>query len=363
MSQRDSSRSADTPGLQITPLLPYLAAAVEEVDPNRPLEASLLAGGRSNLSYVLAQGDRMWVLRRPPLGHVMPTAHDMGREYRVLTGLFSAGFPVPRPVLLCTDDSVIGAPFLLMDYVNGRVIADADDAKSFGPNDASEISRQLVQTLARLHRVDVAAAGLDGLGRPTGYLARQVQRWAQQWDRTKTRELATVPALVSALEQRVSVLPTTMPWSVVHGDYRLDNVILDPAGIDIRAVVDWEMSTLGDPVADLAVMLVYWSRPGDVLRHRVPVAARVTDGPGFWERPDIVRTYAETSGLDLGHLDTCIALACLKLAVIMESIHFRTLAGHQVGAGRDEPDMGPATEALADLGRAVLSAGVDGLSR
>jgi aminoglycoside phosphotransferase (APT) family kinase protein len=362
MSQPDSSPSTDKPGLRIKPLLQYLAAAVD-VDPDRPLEAALLAGGRSNLSYVLAQGDQMWVLRRPPLGHVMPTAHDMRREYRVLTGLFTAEFPVPRPLLLCTDDSVIGAPFLLMDHVDGRVIADAHDAKSLSPNDASEISHQLVQTLARLHTVDVAAAGLDGLGRPNGYLARQVRRWAQQWDRTKTRELASVPALVSALEQRVSVLPTTMPWSVVHGDYRLDNVILDPTGTGIRAVVDWEMSTLGDPVADLAVMLVYWSRPGDVLRHRIPVATGVTDGPGFWDRPDLVRMYGETSGHDLAHLDTCIALACLKLAVIMESIHYRTLAGHQVGAARDELAMGSATEALAALGHSVLLVGVDGLSR
>jgi aminoglycoside phosphotransferase (APT) family kinase protein len=360
MDHANTETVADPPGLRLRPLLHHIADQVD-IDPNGRVSVTLLAQGRSNLSYLLHQEDRSWVLRRPPLGHVMPTAHDMGREYKALEGLSQVGFQVPRPFLLCLDDSVIGAPFLVMEYVDGRVIGDAEDAASLGATEASDLSRHLVETLAGLHAVDAAAAGLEGFGRPDGYLVRQVRRWAQQWERTKTRDLDTVPHLVAALDRKVAGLPTNLPWSVVHGDFRLDNVILDHHDNGVRAVVDWEMSTLGDPVADLAVMLVYWSRPGETLRHRVPVAPGVTDGPGFWERPSLIEHYAALSGRDVSHLDICIGLACLKLAVIMESIHYRTLHGHQRGsATATGVNMEAATDALAQLGEAVVSG--DGLS-
>jgi aminoglycoside phosphotransferase (APT) family kinase protein len=356
---------AEAPGLLVETLHRYLATEVPGVRPDVPLEAVLLAGGRSNVSYLISQGDRSWVLRRPPLGHVMPTAHDMGREHRVLSGLTRVGFRVPRPLTLCEDSTVIGAPFMVMDYVEGRVLATADDASGVTPIEAGEISTAFVETLVQLHAVDVAAAQLSQLGRPEGYLGRQVRRWLQQWERSRTRELDGVARLGSWLQAQVDVLPAGLPWSVVHGDYRLDNVIVAHDAPDVVAVLDWEMSTLGDPVADLAVALVYWSRPGETLRHRVPVATGVTDVPGFAERSELVSAYAAASGRDLSHLDVCLALACLKLAVIMESIHYRSLRGQQLGtASQGGIDMGAATEALVDLGLAVASGeGLNALSR
>ena len=364
MGAPDPSALPDPPGLRLQPLLRHVAASID-VDPGSEVSVTLLARGRSNLSYLLAQGDRSWVLRRPPLGHVMPTAHDMAREYTVLKALFDVGFPVPRPYALCLDDAIIGSPFLLMEYVKGRVIGDPEDAASLRPEEASDLSSRLVETLARLHGVDAEAVGLGGFGRPDGYLTRQVRRWSSQWERTKTRDLDTVPQLISILERRVSELPPNLPSSVVHGDYRLDNVIVGEDDIAVRAVLDWEMSTLGDPIADLAVMLVYWSRPGETLRHRVPVAVGVTDAPGFWDRAELVDKYVELSGRDVSHLETCIAVACLKLAVIMESIHYRTLHGQQMGVAAEAGiDMGEATEALAALGHAVVSeAGLRGLAQ
>jgi len=346
------------------PLRAYLAAALPDAEVDLPLSARLLAGGRSNVSYVLTQGDRSWVLRRPPLGHVMATAHDMRREHKVLSGLARVGFAAPTPLALCHDEKVIGAPFMVMEFVSGRVIATADDAASLTAVDASTLCGEMVDKLAELHEVNVAAAGLGQLGRPEGYLTRQVRRWGRQWEVTKTRELAGVGKLSAWIERRVDVLPASMPFSVVHGDYRLDNLIISPATVGISAVLDWEMSTLGDPVADLAVALVYWSRPGEQLRHRVPVANGVTDGPGFWDRSALVSSYAQQSGRDLSHLDICLALACFKLAVIMESIHYRSVHGHQLGAAAlDIGGMADAADALVELGHAVTTGGLDALSR
>jgi aminoglycoside phosphotransferase (APT) family kinase protein len=348
------------PGLDLERLRGHLASA-GVLDSDRPLSAALLTGGHSNLSYVLQQGDEKWVLRRPPLGHVMPSAHDMSREHRVLSGLASVGFPVPRPVLLCTDESVTGVTFLLMDYVEGRVVGDAAAAASLDPADAGAICGSLVDTLVALHAVDAKAAGLEKLGRPDGYLGRQVVRWSQQWQHSRTRDLPALDALASALARRIQALPDSLPWSIVHGDYRLDNAILAEHGPQVRALVDWEMSTLGDPVADLAVMLVYWSRQGENLRRQVPVAIGVTDGPGFWERDQIIDGYARSSGRDLANLDTCVGLACFKLAVIVESIHFRTLSGRQLGTAT-QVDMSRAAPALAELGVRVLAEGTSALS-
>jgi aminoglycoside phosphotransferase (APT) family kinase protein len=207
--------------------------------------------------------------------------------------------------------------------------------------------------------------GLGGLGRPEGFLARQVARWGKQWELSKTRDHPAIDELLSWLDSRVEGLPADLPWSIVHGDYRLDNAIVDPVEPRIRAVLDWEMATLGDPLMDLATMLIYWSRPGDELRHQIRFAAFVTDRDGFWERGQLVERYAERSGLDVGHLDVCVVLSGLKLAVIMESIRKRTLAGQQLGADSSLADgMAMATDALAEMGLAVAAGGgVDALSR
>jgi aminoglycoside phosphotransferase (APT) family kinase protein len=368
MSAESTDRSVvprTTEALELGSLSAWLADHVDGFDASAPPEASLLAGGRSNLTYALTDASgRRYALRRPPLGHVMPKAHDMAREFRVLSGLGRVGFPVPPAHVLCEDLSVIGVPFLVMGFVDGRVLAGAEDTARLTPDQADTVSQTLVRGLADLHRVDVEAAGLSEFGRPAAYVQRQIALWGRQWENTKTRDLAEIDRLAHWLQAEVAHVPDGMPWSLVHGDYRLDNVILDPHLSRLRAVLDWEMSTLGDPVADLAITLVYWTQAGDGLRTSVPVAQDATSAPGFWTRDRILDEYVHLTGLDVSHLRLCVALACYKLAVIMESIHFRTLAGQQRGAAADrQEDMGAATEALALLGLSVVELGaLDGLS-
>ena len=255
------------------------------------------------------------------------------------------------------DVDVIGAQFMLMDFVDGRVIDSADRAAQLAADEASAICGALVDALADLHAIDPAAAGLESLGRPDGYLARQVGRWTKQWELTRTRDLADIDVLAAALASQVDDVPA-MPGSIVHGDFRIDNTILAADAPVVRAVLDWEMSTLGDPISDLAVMLVYWTDAGDTLRSAVPVAQHITDQPGFWTRAELVARYADHSGRSLDHLDFCAALACFKLAVIMESILARSLQGQQLGTGASEVDaMRKSTEALTGLGLRVLGEG------
>jgi aminoglycoside phosphotransferase (APT) family kinase protein len=350
--------SPDPEGLSLTSLLAWLRAKVPAFDASGQCTAELLAGGRSNLTYTVtdASGSR-WAIRRPPLGHLLPSAHDLGREHTVLRALDQAGFPVPRPWALCEDPSVLGARFLVMDFVDGLVIADSAGAARLAPSQAVSASQLLVDGLARLHALDTGAIGLGDFGRPEGYLARQVRRWGQQWQLTKTRELAGIDLMSAWLADRVTSLPVGLPWALVHGDYRMDNVIIDRDFSSLRAVLDWEMSTLGDPVADLAVALVYWTQADDLLRREVPVARDVTSGPGFWGREKIVEHYANLTGLDLGHLGFCLVLACYKLAVIMESLNFRGISGQQLGAAKERgEDMDGAVLALARLGVNLIEA-------
>ena len=354
-----SAPQVDPAGLKLVPLLEWMKLNVENVNDAEPLVATLLAGGRSNVSYKLqdASGNQ-WVLRRPPLGHIMPSAHDMGREFRVLSGLNSVGFPTPGARAYCEDETIIGAKFMLMDFVDGRVIDTAQAAAKLSATEANEISRSLVETLAQLHKVDPVAAGLDQLGKPAGYLQRQVKRWGEQWLLSKTRELPEIEKLHSWLESEVTKIPIELPSSIVHGDFRIDNVILASTSPDIIAVLDWEMSTLGDPISDLAISLVYWTQTSDTLRKQIPVAEDVTNGEGFWTRQQFLDHYVEVTGFDTSHLDFCVALACFKLAVIMESIHNRNLSGQQLGAASGESStMGEATVALTKLGLAVTKLG------
>ena len=350
---------SDPPGLRLASLSTWMQDNIADFDESAGLQATLLAGGRSNISYKLTDASgSSWVLRRPPLGHIMPSAHDMGREFRVLSGLNSVSYPTPVTRGYCEDESVIGAKFMMMDFVDGRVIESAQTASILSATQAGEISQELVDTLARLHAVDPAAAGLEQLGKPAGYLQRQVKRWGEQWQITKTRELPEIETLHTWLETAIAKIPESLPTSIVHGDYRIDNVILASDKSEIVAVLDWEMSTLGDPISDLAISLVYWSQATDTLRKKIPVAEDVTSGPGFWSRQQVLDRYVSQTGLDISHLDECVALACFKLAVIMESIHHRNLSGQQLGAAAGaQSTMGEATVALTELGLAVTRQG------
>ncbi|MEV0274277.1 phosphotransferase family protein [Hamadaea sp. NPDC050747] len=350
-------KDADLPGLPIEPVTAYLRDRLPDADPTAPWQADLLTGGRSNLTYRISQGGKSWVLRRPPLGHVMPKAHDMAREYRVLCGLDRTPVPSARPYLLCEDQSVLGAPFLVMEHVDGVVLSVADDCDGLSAGRAATITDALVRTLATLHDADLTGTGLETFGRPAGYLSRQAALWTVQWERTKVRDVPGFDHLARWLATH-TVAYADRPSALVHGDYRLDNLILAPDTAElvpdtaeVRAVLDWEMATRGDPVCDVALLLVYWTEPGDTLRRQVPVALGVTDRPGFGRRADVLQAYAALRPVEDDHLAVCLALTCLKLAVVMESIYFRHLQGKQLGS--DAADMAGAAGALVELGLRV----------
>ncbi|MGI5274037.1 phosphotransferase family protein [Nonomuraea sp. CA-218870] len=300
-------------------------------DAGEPLSVSLISGGRSNLTYLIETRERRVVLRRPPLGHVLPTAHDMGREWRVISALTPTPVPVPGPVAFCADEEVIGAPFYLMDHVAGAAVRTREELGDLAPEPTRRLSRSLAEVLAAIHAVDYREAGLDGFGRPDGYLARQVERWCKQWERSKTADLPDFDRLADRLRER---LPARSAGTLVHGDYRLDNTLvrLGPEP-EIRAVVDWEMSTLGDPLADLGLTLTYWQDAGDEERAGIPVSGDVTAAPGFLTAAEFAAHYAEVSGRDTAELGFYVALGNFKLAVIIEGIHARFRQGKTVGEG------------------------------
>src|SRR3954469_8034603 len=276
-----SEAQAAPEGVDLERLRPYFAAHVAGAH-DEPLSATLIAGGRSNLTYSVTDGTSTWVLRRPPLGHVLPTAHDMAREYRVMTALAPTDVPVPRTLALCEDDAVNDAPFYVMELVEGVIYRDGAALAALSPDDARRASEVLVDVLAAIHGVDYAAVGLGEFGRPDGFLERQVRRWGEQWERSKTRELPEVDELAQRLR---AALPESGPPTIVHGDYRLDNTMMatdDPG--KIVAVLDWEMSTLGDPLADLGLFLLYW---GQADAQFVATGAAINPEVGFLTRDQI----------------------------------------------------------------------------
>ncbi len=321
------------------------------------LDIQLLSGGRSNLTYIVRGGGDTWVLRRPPLGHVLPTAHDMAREYKVLSGLATTDVPAPRTVALCEDPEVNGFPFYVMDYCEGVIIADSIPPGFADTEDARHrMSLALVDTLVKLHAVDYVAVGLADFGHPEGYLERQVRRWSQQWERSKTRE---VPAIDEVIRRLNHALPPSPPPTIVHGDYRLGNMILDPHDPGrVVAILDWEMATLGDPLSDLGYTLIYW---GDVTDTPERLAIRPTTAltarPGFLTRADIVAEYAKRTGRNVEHIDYYQVLANYKLACITEGIHARFLAGETVGEGFGGMD--EAAERLVNLALSIADASHD----
>jgi aminoglycoside phosphotransferase (APT) family kinase protein len=331
---------SDPPGLNLGALRRWL----EESAPGLlggPLSADLVAGGKSNLTYRVTDGTRSVVVRRPPLGHVLATAHDMSREYRVISALQATPVPVPEAYASCLDESVIGAPFYVMAFVDGIPYRSAGELEALGENRTRAIGERLVDTLADLHRVDVAAVGLDDFGRPEGFLGRQVRRWGQQLDASRSRKLAGIDELRARLGEHI---PPDSPGTVVHGDYRLDNVLVT-ASDEIGAVVDWEMATLGDPLTDVALLLTYQRIAA------LGVGAGVSTAPqaaGFPDRDEMMQRYAARSGRGLGHLGFHEALACFKLAVILEGIHYRHVHGQTVGEGF--AGIGAMVEPLVDMG-------------
>jgi len=321
------------------------------------LNFSLISGGRSNLTYLVRGGGREWVLRRPPLGHVLPTAHDMAREYRVLAALADTDVPVPRPLALCEDAAVNEMPFYVMEYRPGVVLAtDLPSGYADTGGERQRICHALVETLVRLHAVDYRRVGLEGFGRPDGYLERQVRRWSEQWGRSTTGELPEIDELIRRL--RAALPPSPAP-TIVHGDYRLGNMALDPADPGrVVAIFDWEMATLGDPLADLGYTLIYWTEAGDPpAAAGVGTVAPFTALPGFFTRAEIIAEYARASRRDLEHIDFYQILALYKLAVISEGIYARYLQGKTLGDGF--AGMSRSAEALARRALAIADSASD----
>jgi aminoglycoside phosphotransferase (APT) family kinase protein len=335
----------DPPGLDLTALRAWLARVIPDASTER-LSARLIAGGKSNLTYEVSDGTRGWIVRRPPLGHVLATAHDMAREYRIMRALRGTQVPVPRVYALNEDVGVIGAPFYLMEWVAGTPYRHARQLAALGPDRTGAISARLIEALAALHQLDPVAAGLADFGRPDGFLTRQIRRWKKQLDASYSRELGGAAELHARL---LASVPDPSPAGIVHGDYRLDNVLFGEND-RVAAVIDWEMATLGDPLTDLAMLVVYRRLAG-----RVPVDA-VADAPaspGYLREDEIIAHYAACTARDLSRFGFYLALASFKLAAIAEGIHYRYRTGQTGGPGFAE--VGEVTGLAVQVGLASLN--------
>lgn len=306
-------------GLDAAALRKYFVASGIPVQGELAVE--LIAGGRSNLTFKVSDESSAWVVRRPPLGGLTPSAHDVGREFIVTEKLCGTGVPIAKPVALDADGAVCGAPLTVTEFVTGRVFRHKDDLDALSDSELAANAAALVRILVDLHAVDYRAVGLESFGRPDGFLERQVRLWARQWELVKTREIDDVARLAAALADAV---PQTSQRSVVHGDFRIDNTICDPEQADVvRAVVDWELSTLGDPLTDIALMCIYRSPAFDLVFGH-PAAWTSTRLPSA---DALAEQYAQLSGRDLGEWNFYLALANFKIGVIAEGITHRAQHG------------------------------------
>jgi aminoglycoside phosphotransferase (APT) family kinase protein len=299
------------------------------------LRAELISGGRSNLTFLVSDDASKWVLRRPPLHGLTPSAHDMAREYRVVAALKDTPVPVARAVTMRNDDSVLGAPFQMVEYVAGRVVRYADELEALGDKDKiNDCVDALIRVLADLHAVDPEAVGLSDFGKPTGYLERQVRRWGSQWElvrRENDRCDADVRRLHSALAEAI---PSQNRSSIVHGDYRIDNTMLDfEDATKVLAVLDWEMSTLGDPLSDAALMCVYRHPMFNVIH-----ASSAWASPLMPEADDLANRYSLATDQALDNWDFYMALGYFKVAIIAAGIAFRARMGGGVAEDTDRVD-------------------------
>jgi aminoglycoside phosphotransferase (APT) family kinase protein len=355
-----SSTARNLPGLDLARFEPWAAEHLPLSSTGGTLTARHIAGGKSNLTYEISDGVSAWVLRRPPLGHVLATAHDMAREYAVMSALHDTAVPVPATYVLCRDESVLGAPFYIMERMAGAAYRWARELAPLGRNRVRALSEHAVDVLAELHSVDPAAVGLEDFGRPEGFLSRQLGRWRKQLAASYSRDLPGAGELHRRLSSRVDDAERTgSSPGIVHGDFRLDNVLTasdppspDAPGTDrITAVIDWEMATLGDPLTDLALMLIY-GRCAEL-----PIGSVIGDAalaPGFLGEADIIARYGKASHRDLSHFGFYLGLATYKLAAILEGIHYRHIHRQTVG---------PGFEGVGDSVDVLLEAGLEALEQ
>jgi len=301
----------------------YMRSKVEGAE--RGVSIEQFPGGHSNLTYLIRAGDSEYVLRRPPLGPVAPKAHDMAREFRVLDALHPLFPPAPKVFLLCEDPSVIGATFFLMERRHGVVLRrDVPAAFAGDPELPRKVSEGFIDCLAQLHSIDIERHGLNSLGRPEGFLDRQVRGWTERWERSKTDEIPGMERLTRWLASR---LPPSPRPTLVHNDFKLDNIMLDAADLSrVEAVLDWEMATVGDPLVDLGCTLCYWTEAGDPAM-RGGAMSSITAEPGWLTRIELVRRYAEKTACDVSSLGYYEVFGLFKLGVILQQIYFRYYRG------------------------------------
>ncbi len=316
-------------GIDVANVSKWMAEHVGAVE---PLTFELIAGGRSNLTYrVVDAGGTAFALRRPPTSHVLPTAHDMVREHTVISALYPLGIPVAEPLGLCVDEEVNERPFYVMEFVDGAILRDRAEAEiTFDEATRGVIGDHLATTLARLHDVDVEGAGLGELARHDGYIERQLRRWRTQYKQMHVNGVDHGGLIEAVGDELSAQIPDQQRVSVVHGDYRLDNTVLDEHG-RVRAILDWEICTLGDPIADLGLLMVYWAEPADPTASLLGVAP--TTAKGFATRDQVLDAYASHSSLDLSHVAYYQAFGYWKLACIMQGVFARYSAG---AAGGDQ---------------------------
>jgi aminoglycoside phosphotransferase (APT) family kinase protein len=314
--------------LDLSKLEPYLRRHFPDVQ--GPLNIQQYPSGHSNLTYMLQLGDREMVLRRPPFGSKVKTAHDMGREYGVLSKLHSVYAPAPRVLSYCADESILSVPFYLMEPIRGVILRrDPPPGLDLPPEKARRLSESFVENLALLHSLDYAAGGLSDLGKPQGYLERQVRGWIERYHGSKIQDHPEVKKISEWMSERI---PSTAVSALIHNDYKYDNVVLDPRDITkIVGVLDWEMCTIGDPLADLGTALAYWIDPADP-EELQENRSGPTNHPGSFKRAELAEYYAQKTGRDISQMPFYLTLARLKLAVIVQQIYYR----FHLGLTRDE---------------------------
>ena len=333
------------PGLPEGPLTAWLERVLPELGAAEGWRAELISGGLSNITYRLHTSVKTIIIRRPPLGGVLASAHDMVREHRVLTALAGTGVPVPTVLAICTDKSVIGADFYAMDEVPGVVMRTSEDTARLTPETREAVSRELVDVLASIHSVSIEDTDLGDFSRPSGYVERQLGRWHEQSGQTILGKSTDMTRLFDGLTANI---PPQQRTALLHGDFKLDNLMVskhEPS--TVLAVVDWELSTLGDPMADLGLALTYWHDLGDEERSRIPVARGVTSHEGFYSGAEFAGLYASKTATDLVQLEYFLAFGSFKLAAILAGVHSRYENGHTAG---DYPDLTEAVPTLASRG-------------
>jgi aminoglycoside phosphotransferase (APT) family kinase protein len=339
-------------GIDVHRVGAWMAGHIAGAEP--PFRFELIAGGRSNLTYrVTDASGRRYALRRPPLSHVLPTAHDMGREFRVISALVPTAVPVPQTYGLCGDEDVNGRPFYVMEFVDGFILRDAETAERVLDEAARRrAGESLVDTLAALHAVDVDAVGLGDFAKREGYIERQLRRWYEQFRNSSVEGIDTESVIETVHDRLAADIPSQMDTAIVHGDYRLDNTVLGPDGT-VRAVLDWEICTLGDPLADLGLLMVYWTEAGD---EAALLGVTPTTVTGFPPRSEITTRYHRASGRDLSRLDFYVAFGYWKLACILQGVYARYVGGATAGDSSSVEGYASSIVRLGEMAQRTLDA-------